>query len=361
MPIETKIWKLNDHSPEPVPFCSLEAEEDLEKVLFKNIGLIHDQLLLIGRQVNAYGNFIDLLAIEPSGKLLVIELKRDRTPREVIAQVLDYGSWVVTLKEEDIAQIYNNFQTKYFPGQAVKTLAAAMKEKFGSLPEELNTEHSLMVVAARLDESSERIVSYLSKYHSLDINAVFFRYFRDGKTEYLTRTWLREAEAETISPVQLAARGNWNGEYYASFMEGPSRSWEEAKQYGFISAGGGDWYTDTLAMLSPGDRVWVNIPGGTGYVGVGIVTDTVKLAKDFKFNGKSILDLSKNGNGITTNGEMFVAVKWIKTVEVDKAAKEQGFFGNQNSVARPKTSKWDFTVKTVARIWGIQLNKDKAA
>jgi hypothetical protein len=28
------------------------------------------------------------------GRIHVIELKRDRTPREVVAQILDYGSWV---------------------------------------------------------------------------------------------------------------------------------------------------------------------------------------------------------------------------------------------------------------------------
>jgi hypothetical protein len=42
--------------------------------------------------------------------------------------------------------------------------------------------------------------------------------------------------------------------------------------HGFISCGGGPFYCCTLQMLSPGDRVWVNMPS-TGYVGVGHVTD----------------------------------------------------------------------------------------
>ena len=47
-----------------------------------------------GRRTASY---IDLLAIDADGNLHVLELKRDKTPRDVVAQVLDYGSWVTTL------------------------------------------------------------------------------------------------------------------------------------------------------------------------------------------------------------------------------------------------------------------------
>ena len=50
-------------------------------------------------------------------------------------------------------------------------------------------------------------------------------------------------------------------------IDDAGRSWEDAVKYGFIGGGGGEFYVKTLAMLSPGDRVWVNVPG-EGYVGV---------------------------------------------------------------------------------------------
>ncbi|MBD4429054.1 nuclease, partial [Xanthomonas citri pv. citri] len=59
-----------------------------------------------------------------------------------------------------------------------------------------------------------------------------------------------------------------------------SRVWEEARRYGFISAGGGSWYSQTLKQLQPDDRVWVKIPA-TGYVGVGIVQSAVEPASSF--------------------------------------------------------------------------------
>jgi len=45
--------------------------------------------MLIGRQEETgHGGRIDLLGIAPDGTLVLIEVKRSRTPREVVAQAL---------------------------------------------------------------------------------------------------------------------------------------------------------------------------------------------------------------------------------------------------------------------------------
>jgi RecB family endonuclease NucS len=69
--------------------------------------MLSDDWMLIGRQENTgLGGIIDLLAIAPDGSLVLIELKRDKTPRDVVAQSLDYASWVEKLQPEDIAAIF---------------------------------------------------------------------------------------------------------------------------------------------------------------------------------------------------------------------------------------------------------------
>lgn len=130
---------------------------------------------------------------------------------------------------------------------------------------------------------------------------------------------------------------------YVSFGTG-ERSWVDAQKYGFISAGGGTWYSNTLKLLSPGDRVWVNIPH-TGYVGVGTVRKEVQQAKDVRFSidGQQVgfSDLHTEADYLYSsedpiNAEYVVLVDWIKTVPESQAVKEIGFFGNQNSVCRPR-------------------------
>jgi len=51
--------------------------------------------------------------------------------------------------------------------------------------------------------------------------------------------------------------------------------------------------------------------------------------------------------------EYFVRVQWLKTVPLEHAVKEVGFFGNQNTVARPRTSKWVHTVERLKQRFGI--------
>ena len=51
--------------------------------------------------------------------------------------------------------------------------------------------------------------------------------------------------------------------------------------------------------------------------------------------------------------EYLVPIDWIKTVPVRHAAKELGFFGNQNTVARPVTPSWSFTIGRLKERWGV--------
>ena len=68
-----------------------------------NLGLVGISGVVIGREVTiANRGRIDLLAMDKDGSLIIIELKRDRTPREIVAQVLDYASWVVSLSTRDV-------------------------------------------------------------------------------------------------------------------------------------------------------------------------------------------------------------------------------------------------------------------
>ena len=67
--------------------------------------------MLIVRQVRtSFGGIIDLLGIAPDGSLVLIELKRDKTPREIVALTLDDASWMKKLKPDNIARIYDGFR-----------------------------------------------------------------------------------------------------------------------------------------------------------------------------------------------------------------------------------------------------------
>ena len=108
-------------------------------------------------------------------------------------------------------------------------------------------------------------------------------------------------------------------------------------------------YSRTLKMLSPGNRVWVNIPR-TGYVGVGIVRESVVPIDEFYVDGGdgkmvpiTSLPIKAARNATFAEkpdiAEYFVRVEWIKTVPVEQAVKERGCSAS-NTVARPRDMKW---------------------
>ena len=145
-----------------------------------------------------------------------------------------------------------------------------------------------------------------------------------------------------------------------SFGQG-TRNWQVARKYGFISAAGRTWHTNTLKLLNPGDRIWVNIPK-TGYVGVGKVIGEIQQAKDvlFSVDGKQagFAELPVKGDYLYSsedadNAEYVVKIEWTKTVSEANAEKELGFFGNQNTVCRPKAQRWEYTVERLKKIWNI--------
>jgi len=168
-----------------------------------------------------------------------------------------------------------------------------------------------------------------------------------------------EAEATVVEKREKVP---WNGEYYVSFGGNPDRDWEEARNFGFVSAGGGSWYSKSLGMLEKGARIWVNMPA-IGYVGVGKVVSEAVPIDGFTVDdaGKqvAITSLPIKAAKLATHAndpekaEHMVRVKWIKTVPATDAIREKGFFGNRNSAAKPRVKKWLHTVERLKARFGI--------
>ena len=358
MPIRTALWKVSV-PPVRLPEAVLPSEKLLEDMIIARPELLSDDWMLIGRQERTgVGGIIDLLAVAPDGSLVLIELKRDRTPRDVVAQALDYASWVTKLANDDIAAIYRRFAPD-------RSFADDFRARFGQALDEdqLNKTHQIVIVSAQLDASSERIVSYLNS-RDVPINVLCFQIFNNGQDRFLSRAWLLDP-LDTQVNLKVADKGPaepWNGEFYVSFGSPTHRSWAEAVKYGFVSGGGAPWYSRTLRLLKPGDRVWVNVPA-TGYVGVGVVTGLAQPAADFLLPGANgmqpalgvLHEATYHSEHISDpeRSEWFVPVKWLKTVSVDGAVKEVGFFGNQNTVCKPTDPKWRHTVDRLRQIFDV--------
>lgn len=155
----------------------------------------------------------------------------------------------------------------------------------------------------------------------------------------------------------------WNGvDWYVSFGHGDSRNWEDAREFGFISAGGGRWYSDTLKNLPIGARVFVRVPQ-IGYVGLGTTTGRAKRFDEAVVDpdGEPIFLRDQaalrseyrhkdSDSEIDENNEYVVPVTWIKTLPLSQAIHKKGLFGNQNSACKLRQQ---FTLDYLYKAFGL--------
>jgi len=361
MSLETGFWRIQGSKPQRIAATAIDYEARLEAILEADVSIVSEprRWMVIGRQVlTDHGGFIDLLAIDVTGNLIVLELKRDKTDREVVSQVLDYASWVQELEYEGVASVFDAHQAKYGGGSKV-SLEDAFRAFFCTdIPEDVNTSHEMVIVATDLHPESERVVRYLQRNFGVPVNAVFFSFFQDGEAEYLSRSWLVEPTAEEPA---AAKPGRWNGEFYAIFGY-PQDVVEAGLQYGFLLAGGGEWYWKSMDMLNVGDRLWMNFGAGKGFGAMGVVTKTRTPIDEFTVQqggvAVPITDAVKSSELVTLaedadNVTYAVGVEWTHQVPYNKGIWEKGFLANQNTVARPTSPKWDYTVSRLKALWGI--------
>jgi hypothetical protein len=348
MPIDLGLWKIADDGTfRRVSSTDLDSEDRLERFLLQDPNVLGQPLLVIDRQITTPSRKrLDILAIDEDGDLHVVELKRDRSSRDVTAQVVDYASWVRHLEYQDIKELYEasdehddtfeaGFDSAFYPTQ----------DDDPTGPEEVNGQHTLTIVSSELDTSTERIIEYLSEEYDVPINAVRFNYYEEDGREYIARTWLKDPYESETGDEKEDTREPWNGhDLYANFGENEYRKWEDGREHGFITGGHGEWYHQTMGMATEGQRIFVHCPG-EGYIGVGIVTQEKTPAPEFMIDIEGEEDevpiteaplggdLSRDEEDPDLR-EYLIGVDWVETRGIDNAFWEKGLYANQNTVTK---------------------------
>jgi hypothetical protein len=200
MPIRHTIWRVGG-LPQALKESHLESESVLEEMIVAAPNILSPEWMIIGRQEDTgHGGRIDLLALAPDGTLILIELKRGRTPREVVAQALDYATWAEALESQDLGRVYARFASGGDLGQA-------FRERFGRPLDEdtLNQSHQIVIVAASLNASSERIVGYLNR-RDIAINVLCFQVSETAASPLLSRAWLHDPVDTQVAASSTGGR-----------------------------------------------------------------------------------------------------------------------------------------------------------
>ena len=187
---------------------NLELEKHLENWLENSPRvLIRDRLLWIGRQTSATDEdgtiFSDLFGIDSEGNLVIAELKKGRTPRDIIAQLLDYAAWADDLSESQIREIAEDyFQTRgMFQG---KNFDKVFREVF-DMPEtdelpRLNRGLRLFIVAEEIPSRVARVCRFLRTSHGIDISCIDVSILETESGKVLVSTEAKVGDEDFAAP-----------------------------------------------------------------------------------------------------------------------------------------------------------------
>ena len=188
MGTEIKTWEIREGIPVAVDSTLVSAGRtealDLEAWIEADPSIVRPGLKLIGRQVMTSSGPLDLLAIDRSGDLVVIELKRDRLPREVLAQAIDYASDLATWTIDKISEAC----VKY-TGESLEDIFSTSFPEVDLETTKINERQRIVLVGFGAETALERMVEWLSENYGVSINAVILKYVRTSAgSETLTRT-----------------------------------------------------------------------------------------------------------------------------------------------------------------------------
>ncbi len=167
-------------------------EKDIEDYLENHIQVLDKDIFIIGRQVHtATKTRIDLMGLDKEGNVVIIEIKKGVSEREVVSQILEYGVWAENIQYEDINRIAKDKHLEGF-----QDLYKKYEADFKSVPEPFNQNQRLYIVVEKIDKKIEDVCRYL-RIRGIDIKCVELN-FHEHDGHELVITDMVVGKEETI-------------------------------------------------------------------------------------------------------------------------------------------------------------------
>jgi len=260
MVTEIKLWEINEGKLIPSNISLTEAgrteTDDLEKWIRNNPGLLGEEIVLIGEQVMTKRGPLDFLGIDRSGNLVIIELKRDRLHREVLAQAIDYAS---DLASWDLERL--NAECEKHTGKRIEECLSENLDLDDEALEEIsiNNFQKILLVGTSVDESLERMIEWLSDNYDMGINVLIFKYTQTKSgDEIIAKTTIipEEIEQEKSQRRQrkiYAERHILRREFWTQLLEKINKK------------------SNLFSRISPGVYYWIGTGAGKSGIGYNFV------------------------------------------------------------------------------------------
>ncbi len=173
------------------PLKQMQTELGLEELLVRNPEMLEPGLRLVGRQTPTQTGWLDLLAVDADGRLVVYELKRGMLAREAVTQVLDYASDLDAMSTGDLAKHISE-RSGNDGIEQIDDFEQWYADNFGGDDLSRLLPPRMVLVGLGVDAVAERMARFISA-GPVDISVVTFHGFqREGE-----RLLARQLEVES--------------------------------------------------------------------------------------------------------------------------------------------------------------------
>lgn len=221
-----EVYLVEHDDLKQLPETELAREENLEERLVRTEGAkIGDvEVLYVGRQGSpGEGGIFDILGVDEQGDAVIVELKRGRAPRDIVAQALEYAGEIRNVDYGYLNDRYQEFLREehgYRDPSSIPPLQEAHADYFDlddPLDErKFNGTQRLVVVGTAFGDVSLNMADFLRE-HGIDVVAVEYSTYRaeEESIELLTTDGIRRPLSQ--EPASVSSSTTTSGPDYTEF------------------------------------------------------------------------------------------------------------------------------------------------
>ncbi len=222
-------WEIIEGNINRMQLSQIDFEKELEEWITYNPDLVQAGLTIIGRQIHLDGNraILDLLALDPQGQWVAIEIKKGSLSRDTIAQIIDYASCLASIPEEQV--------DNYIKPQIINSdlnLRELLKERdaLDSLDPN-NRDINMIIVGTGRNAELDQMAKFLSNKFGFPLTIVTFHVIESQCGNKIIVRELNEPEqvgfrelsknksTPTLEELQLTADQNGIGRMFRLIRE----------------------------------------------------------------------------------------------------------------------------------------------
>lgn len=184
---ELRLWSIGESGGvEPLkPLQQMPTELELEELLVRHPEMLEPGLKLVGRQTPTRAGWLDLLAVDKDGRLVVYELKRGSLVQEAVTQVLTYASDLDAMSTPQLAAHIADRSGSHGI-ERIDDFAQWYGDNFGGDDLSRLLPPRMVLVGLGVDPAAERIARFISG-GPMDISVITFHGFTRVGEQLLAR------------------------------------------------------------------------------------------------------------------------------------------------------------------------------